>query len=626
MNVSDDCGDKEWYSLVINKRPTCGNNQNEPCLDEFVSLDHSPTILGIHEGHTASACILKNGKIVSAVEEERLTRIKNQLGFPRQAILRCLDIANISVEEVDFVACSNELMSVGAGTREERKKEYLGQTNLSEKMRSIIVDKVSLFAGRGTVQAIRKRLHEKRQQERLALIAELGIEPSRVHFVEHHQCHAASAYYGCGKDNDDILVLTNDGQGDGLCATVSVGSGGRLYRLCEVDLSHSIGNLYGMVTFVLGMVPLEHEFKVMGMAPYAAQEYCQQVCDIFWGLFEDDPQNPLGWRKKPNVGKLMDYQYIRSLLELQRFDNICGGLQQFTEEILERWALRAIKKTGIRRLAVAGGVFMNVKANQRLMKMPEVEDIFVFPSCADETISIGAAYQVAADYYASRSKPVHIEPIRDLYLGPKYSDDEIKAAIDKFEFGRSVEVIHPGVIETEVANLLANGEIVARFSGREEFGARALGNRSILADPVKEDAIRIINEMIKQRDFWMPFAMSVLPERIDNYVYNEKGIKAPYMIFTFDCHKEFVNEIRASIHPYDQTTRPQVVYEAWNQSYYKIIKEFERLTGRGAILNTSFNLHGFPLVSNPLDALNVFKNSGLMNLAIGPYLVKKNDD
>ena len=160
---------------------------------------------------------------------------------------------------------------------------------------------------------------------------------------------------------------------------------------------------------------------------------------------------------------------------------------------------------------------MNVKANKVLMELPEVEDIFVFPSCADETNSIGAAYQVAADYHISQAEQLQIEPIKDLYLGQEYSANEIKVVIDSFEFNGSVEVLSPADIEQEIANLLASGEVVARFSGREEFGARALGNRSLLADPQNADTIRVINEMIKQRDFWMPFAMSVLPELVDDF-------------------------------------------------------------------------------------------------------------
>ena len=346
---------KKWRSLVSNEWPTHGSYQKRPRLDDYDPLGRPPVILGIHDGHTASACVLKEGKIVSAVEEERLTRIKNQSGFPRLSILKCLELAGITVDDVDLVAWGNELMSMGSGTREERKKAYLGQTTLNGKIRSGVADMTSLFAGRGALQAIRNKLHKKRRQERIALIRELGIELDNVHFVEHHQCHAAAAYYGWGRYDDDVLVLTNDGQGDGICATVSVGSKGRLFRLSEVDHISSFGELYGMVTFVLGMVPLEHEFKVMGMAPYAGGERMQEVCDIFWSLFEDDPDNPLGWRKKSNAGSLMDYQYIRSLLELHRFDNICGGLQRFTEEIMVHWVRRAIEKTGIRSIAAAGG-------------------------------------------------------------------------------------------------------------------------------------------------------------------------------------------------------------------------------------------------------------------------------
>jgi carbamoyltransferase len=621
MNLSFHNKTNEWRSLVINEWPTHGSYQKKPCIDKYPSLGRQPIVLGIHDGHTASACVLKNGKIVSAVEEERLTRMKNQSGFPLQSILSSLDLAKITIDEVDLVAWGTELMSTGAGTREERKKEYLGQVSLKSRIRSFSSNAIANVAGRQTLQIIRNRLHKKRRAQRLALITGLGINPAKVHFVEHHQCHAATAYYGWGRYDDDILVLTNDGEGDGICASVSVGSKGRLYRLSEVDRVHSFGNLYAMVTFIMGMVPLEHEFKLMGMAPYADGESMQKMKDIFLDIFEDDPDNLLGWRKKPGTRSLVDYKYIRGLLELQRFDNICGGLQQFTEEMMTRWALHAIKKTGIHKVAGAGGVFMNVKANKVLMELPEIEDIFVFPSCSDETISIGAAYQVAADYHISQSESVQVAPIKDLYLGPEYSEKEIKREIDKFD--GPVKVARPQDIDRNVANLISNGEVVARFSGREEFGARALGNRSILADSRREESIRVINEMIKQRDFWMPFAMSILPEQADDYLHNDKRIDAPYMILTFDCRKERISEIRACIHPYDSTTRPQVVYNEWNPSYFRILKEYKKLTGVGGILNTSFNLHGYPLVSHPRDALEVVQKSGLVNLAIGPFLIQK---
>ena len=213
-------------------------------------------------------------------------------------------------------------------------------------------------------------------------------------------------------------------------------------------------------------------------------------------------------------------------------------------------------------------------------------------------------------------------PLQDLYWGPQYTDEEIGRAAERFKFSASVQCSHSEPIEPRVAALLAEGKVVARFAGREEFGARALGNRSILANPSDPAVVREINEAIKARDFWMPFAPSMLAARNGQYVVNPKHVSSPYMILSFDT-TDRRDDIRAAIHPFDFTARPQEVSAAWNPSYHAVLAEFERLTGIGGVLNTSFNLHGYPIVSSPEDALDVFDRSGLRYLAIGNWLVAK---
>jgi carbamoyltransferase len=261
---------------------------------------------------------------------------------------------------------------------------------------------------------------------------------------------------------------------------------------------------------------------------------------------------------------------------------------------------------------------MNVKLNKIIMELPEVTDLFVYPSCGDETNAMGAAYNV----YAQLADYQSMSPLRDFYTGPEYSDAQIREAIDNYRFDRPVSVQETDDIEGDVAQLLARGEVVARFKGREEFGARAMGNRSILADPSRPEVVKLINDAIKSRDFWMPFAPSLLDRREQDYAVNQKNIAAPYMIMAFDS-TDRANEFRAACHPYDLTIRPQVVYRDWNPSYYDLLEKFERLTGRGIVLNTSFNLHGYPIVSRPEDALHVLDQSGLAWLAIGNFLLHK---
>jgi carbamoyltransferase len=307
------------------------------------------------------------------------------------------------------------------------------------------------------------------------------------------------------------------------------------------------------------------------------------------------------------------------LLSRRRFDHIAGGVQLFVERFLVRWVKACIAETGIRRIALSGGVFMNVKANQKILELPEVEELFVFPSCGDETNSIGAAWL----RYRQRSAK-NPKKLGHFYVGPEYDDAQVEAALRSYKFQNHAGIRAETEVERSVATLLAKGEIVARFKGRTEFGARALGNRSILANPAVPGVVKVINEMIKCRDFWMPFAPSVLAERSEDYFHKPKPVEAPYMIITLDSREEKRNAMAAAIHPHDCTGRPQEVIEDWNPDYHRLIKYFEEMTGEGIILNTSFNLHGEPVVCSPRDALRVFDISGLQHLAIGTFMLTKN--
>lgn len=561
-------------------------------------------ILGVHDGHNAAACLYEDGELRAAIQEERLRGVKNWSGMPAHAIDMVMHLGDRSFRDLDYIALNGNHMPV-AKDRLEILEEYRRTGSLKMTAKKFL---------RHTF--LRTMYQEKRKRERVEALKQFGAPEDKIVFVDHHTCHAAAAYYGLANFDDDILVLTNDGAGDGLCATVNIGGGGKIERIAEVPESESIGNLYAMVTFILGMVPLEHEYKLMGMAPYAHKDAAKPIYDSFMELLEFDPADPLVWRRTEGVPETyFSFEYLKKRLELKRFDLVCAGLQMFTEDMLEQWVRNCIAKTGVRKLALSGGVFMNVKANKVIMEMPEVESVFVYPSCGDETNAMGAAYKVYADHVGHDT----IEPLRNLYLGRSFSDVEVLEALEKTS---GLDYQRFENIEREVARLLAEGEVVARFKGRGEFGARALGNRSINGDPARPGVIREINEMIKSRDFWMPFAPSMVPEATRKYLRNPKNVDAPWMIMAFDTNGN-TEDISAALHPYDFTVRPQVVPEDINPDYNRLIKEFEAITGRGVILNTSFNLHGYPIVDSPEDALFVLENSGLNNLAVGNYLVRK---
>jgi len=260
---------------------------------------------------------------------------------------------------------------------------------------------------------------------------------------------------------------------------------------------------------------------------------------------------------------------------------------------------------------------MNVKLNQKIMELTEVDDMFVFPSCGDESNVFGALYHA---YYEDTSQLP--SPMTTLTLGGEYHDDAISKILEKYPFKHcQVHTRYSDSIDSDVAHLLAQNHVVARVSGKMEFGARALGNRSLLANPADPNAVTKINKMIKSRDFWMPFAPAMIDPTL--YIKNPKNISAPYMIMAFNSHSDKHPVMRAVIHPYDGSCRPQIVHPDQAPSFHSLLSTFKTLTGEGIILNTSLNLHGYPMAYTPEDALYILDHSGLTHLALGNYMVTK---
>jgi carbamoyltransferase len=562
-------------------------------------------IVGVHDGHNASAAILKDGELLFAVQEERLTGRKNYSGFPLESIRACLDSAGIAPREVAQVALATMRRTPSPWRSADMAAAFRRDASLKGFARRVL--------WYGYV-----RLHEDfGLAERLRSAASLGFTPPQVQRYDHHLSHAATAYYGMREDaRTTYLVITMDGIGDLDCCTVNTAEAGRITRLARTPLTDSLGTIYGLVAGALGFVPLEHEYKLMGMAPYASERPGREMADRFRRLLEVDGVH-LRLRRKTWEPTFCYPRRLRALVEGMRFDDVCAGLQAFTEDVMVELVRAAIRKTGIRRVLCAGGVFMNVKANKRIMEMPEIEYLGVAPSCGDETTSFGSAWHAYAETGGPGAAD-RIPPLGSLFLGHDVDEDEAARLVraSGHRYTRHDD------IETEVARVLVAGHPVARCKGRMEFGARALGNRSILADPRDDEVAWIINRMVKKRDFWLPFAPAVRRERVHEYVRNPKNLPSPYMMLTFDARENFRDFI-AAVHHADLTARVQIVEEAHNRDYYRLLKTFEDLTGRAALLNTSFNLHGYPIVRGPQEALAVFANSGLPYLAVGQYLVRK---
>ncbi len=585
-------------------------------------------ILGINEGIDASVVLCRDGKVVFAVQEERLSREKGMIGFPSQAVLHCIKRYGLDARTVTHVCLSN-LHSPKGERREDLLNEYVRRARSGREYLRFgdLSGAAARFAGmlpgsleeraRGWQASRRSATNNLTVQEHLARCGLDGIPVSRFH---HHSNHAASAYYGLRKDwHEPHLVFTLDGGGDDACAHVYLAQHGGLRLLAATPTGHSLGNIYASVTYMLGMRPHEHEYKVMGLAPYADAEQAQLLAQAFARYLDLDPGNLLRFRRTIPERTSSILPRLLQDFRMVRFDLVAAALQLFTEDLVRRWIAAAVAQTGVRNVLAAGGVFMNVKVNQRIAELPAVEFFDVFPSCGDETLPFGAVWQCHVRHGGTPAD-IHFD---DLYLGPEAGSDLAEA---RARYGDVVDMQELDDPEGRTAELLAQGHVVARCSGRMEFGARALGNRSILADPARPPVVNTINRMIKQRDFWMPFAPAILAEQADRYVRIPAALPrprvSPYMMHAFET-TERQSEFAAAIHPADGTARAQIVWAESNPSFHKVIEAFGRLTGRQVVLNTSFNLHGFPIVNGACDAVDVLLQSGLDYLVIDRWLVTK---
>ncbi|MBJ26648.1 MAG: hypothetical protein CL567_03195 [Alphaproteobacteria bacterium] len=564
--------------------------------------------LGIHDGHNCGAALIIDGVVVAAVNEERLSRKKNDSGYPRQAIEDVLKIGRISPKDLNEVIFASNFMHTKAHLEDISRWYPVG---LKEQK-----------ADSSRPKEYAKQLFDIRRKARIKeSINHLGIKSDVVSFVEHHLAHLTAAYYTAPNLTPEkkILGLTCDGAGDNLCATVSVCEGRKIERISKTDRHASLGKIYSRVTYLMGMTPWEHEYKVMGLAPYSDKKYAEIAAEPLRRLLgiSDDG---LGFQLNSEISTNYCYETLRDEYERQRFDNIAGGVQLFTEELLVRWVKNCIEHTGIKDLVCGGGVFMNVKANMQIASLPEVNSIYIMPSAGDESLSIGAALD--AYYKRTQENNFSKSVINNLYLGSDKAEEE-QSVILEAKSKPGLNVSEPKNMNEAIADLLSNGEIVAVCRGRMEWGARALGNRSILSAANDFRRINEINNMIKMRDFWMPFAPSIIKEKASRYFEDPKAIEPKFMTFAFSTLAECQKDLAAASHPKDYTIRPQIVTKDSNPDYHSIISKYYDITGHGAILNTSFNLHGEPIVYGAKDAFRVFVLSGLRHLALNNYIISK---
>lgn len=582
-------------------------------------------ILGVHSGHNSSAAIIKNGEIITAAQEERFWRKKNFIGYPYKAIEFCMNSAGISGSQLTRIAYTTKedsgLLNKAKVSTEFSLRDYhdyygeryYGRLMCGESTLDYLkwlrddpkFNKYEQFIDYSYLTdevlaepELESKIYFDKQNE--ALSTQLGIDKSRIEHLDHHSCHAAYAYYGSPFRGKDCAIITLDGWGDGKNQTVWKVSSDKMELIAE-STQNDIGRVYKMATLLLGMRPDEHEFKVMGLAPYAKEAYILKAYEPLEHISKIDKMRILEDKRPRDL-----YSYLKEAWKDHRFDNIAGAVQHFAEVLGCGLFENIHRETGLTRFVLSGGISMNVKMNKMIGEMDCVSELFICGSGGDESLAIGGCYLLNSEYGEN-------QPLKHMYLGFDIGSEidtyDWKSVEEKFDVSRDVN-------HDLIASLLVNGDTVAVVRGRAEFGARALGNRSILADPSKRDAIVKINEAIKNRDFWMPFALSILEEHHKDYIDNPKNFMAPFMATGLDTLPQNYKKIEAGTHPYDKSVRPQFVNKAYAPQYHSLISSFMKFTGTPAILNTSFNLHGEPIVNTIADAFRTFELSGLDHLLV----------
>ncbi len=573
-------------------------------------------ILILQLGHNATAALSDGNSVIEVISQEKFDNIKNSSSFPIDAINYILVKYKLSKDDITQIINSGNivfphmLIENKDDCRPSKKNKlklfhrYIDY-KLNNKLVNAIFDyRISKYQSKSSNILTNK-------------LQELGFNNFKLEFIEHHTCHTFSPLSLYGDSNDKFLIFAMDGMGDFNSSMVSIYNSGSINTIAKTSHHSSIGYIYSITTVFLGMKALEHEYKVMGLAAYSKKNYYMETYNkIFKNIvtINDD----LTFESRFPTRRF--YHYLKSVAVGERFDNIAGALQHFTEELVTKWISAAIKKTGIKNIMTSGGVFMNVKMNQKILSLPEVEKAFFMPSCGDESNVFGAAA-----YFVKNELKKDIKQNLPIYFGMEYSNSQVEEFININKLADKYNVKYVEDIEIEIARLLADFNTVARFAGRTEFGARSLGNRALLANPSDMKSFYTVNDQIKVRDFWMPFAPSMLDTYADKYLinYDKDKYNPYYMMATYESTKEFQKHCRAAMHQGDKTARPQIVTKEMNSKYYKVIKEFEKLTGIGAILNTSFNLHGYPLVGTLEQAIFTFENSGPGYLAIENWLISK---
>jgi carbamoyltransferase len=586
--------------------------------------------------HDSAAALIKDGEIIAAAQEERFSRLKHDDSFPVNAITYCLRTANVSLNELDLIAFYD--------------KPFLKFERLLETYVSFAPAGFQSFSKAMPIW-LRNKLFQKDllSKEFKKIEIDFDCKPKLL-FAEHHQSHAASAFYP--SPFDEAVVLTIDGVGEWATTSVAMGSGNNLKVIKELHFPHSLGLLYSAFTYYTGFKVNSGEYKLMGLAPYGKPKYVQTIFENLIDVKEDG-----SFRLDQSY-----FDYCTGLrMTNKKFDNLFGGppikpgeliteremdlacsIQVVTEEIMLRLTRSLAKETQIKNLCLAGGVALNCVANGKILKEGAFQNIWIQPAAGDAGGALGAAL---CAYHHHKNQPRSSQSsdhMKGSYLGPEYTDREIQARLEAI--GAKFEILDETELVEKTAIALTESKAIGWFQGRMEFGPRALGGRSILGDPRSPEMQKMLNLKIKYRESFRPFAPSVRQEDVSDWF--ELNTESPYMLLVAEVAKkrqkkmtaaeeelfgiEKLNVVRSEIPAVthvDYSARVQTVSEDTNPKYHALLSKFNELTGCPVIANTSFNVRGEPIVCTPEDAFRCFMGCSMEVLSIGnQILYKENQD
>ena len=567
--------------------------------------------------HDAAACLIGDGVILAAAQEERFTRIKHDPSLPVNAISWCLNHAGITAKELSIVAYYD--------------KPFLKFERLLETYLATIPRGIPSFLKAMPVWLKRNLWIPE------ILRKEIGFD-GKLLFCEHHESHAASAFFP--SPFEQAAILTTDGVGEWATTSIGVGTQSSIVLEQEIHFPHSLGLLYSTFTGYCGFRVNSGEYKLMGLAPYGEPRYVQTILDELIDLKEDGSYRlnlqyfafPWGLRMYSRAFERLFGGHARppeSSITCKETD-LAHSIQVVTEEAFLRMARHAGKVSGSKKLCMAGGVALNCVANAKVLESGLFEKLWIQPGAGDAGGALGAALMAWHQYMQSPRYVMDQDTMQGAKLGPSFEADEIRAALDHASI--VYEELNEEELCKQVADLLADQKVVGWFQGRMEYGPRALGNRSILADPRRLAMQRHVNQSIKFRESFRPFAPAVLEEKSREWF--ELNDQSPYMLVTAQVKgahirgeglqkQQNIKSPIAAVTHVDGSARLQTVHKEDNSLFYRLLREFEARTGCPVLINTSFNVRGEPIVCTPKDAVQCFESTHMDVLAIGPFLVRK---